>query len=145
MNLLVAVDLSVVTPRVIEVALAQARGRDAHIRLLHAIEPNPDFVGYEAGPEVVRDQVAHERRDERHQLEQLAGQLRAAGLDVTPHLVQAPVVDAILAETDAHQADLIILGTHGRGVVYQMIVGSTSEGVLRRSTRPILLVPAAKG
>jgi nucleotide-binding universal stress UspA family protein len=144
MNLLVAVDLSDVTPRVIEAARAQAKDRLASIRLLHVIEPEPDFVGYEAGPDVVRDQVAHERRDERRRLEQLAQQLRAAGLDVTPRIVQAPVVEAILAEASDHDADLIILGTHGRGTVYQMLVGSTSEGVLRRSTRPILLVPAAK-
>ena len=39
-------------------------------------------------------------------------------------------------------ADLIILGTHGRGVMYQVLVGSTSEGVLKKSKRPLLLVPA---
>ncbi|MFM1851095.1 MAG: hypothetical protein RIS54_779 [Verrucomicrobiota bacterium] len=47
-------------------------------------------------------------------------------------------------QADEHDVDLIILGTHGRGVVYQMLVGSTSEGVLRKTSRPVLLVPAGE-
>jgi nucleotide-binding universal stress UspA family protein len=142
MKLVVAVDFSDVTPRLIETARAQVAGREARLWLVHVVEPEPDFVGYEAGPDVVRDQVAHEMRDERHQLEVLAKLLRADGLDVTPKIVQGPTVDAILGVADDQDADLIILGTHGRGVVYQMLVGSTSEGILRNTTRPILLVPA---
>lgn len=121
----------------------KADGRDAQVCLLHAVEPEPDFVGYEAGPEVVRDQVAHEMRDERHQLETLVKQLRDQGIKSQARVIRAPIVDTILAQADEHDVDLIIMGTHGRGVVYQMLVGSTSEGVLRKTTRPVLLVPAS--
>lgn len=145
MNLLVAVDFSDITPRLLEVARAQAAGRDAHVRIVHAVEAEPDFVGFDTGPDVVRDQLAHEWRDERHQLEALARQLREAGVKkVTTRIVQAPIVATILAQAEEHDADLILLGTHGRGVVYQLLVGSTSEGVLRQSTRPLLLVPATE-
>lgn len=142
MNIVVAVDFSDVTPRLIETARAQATGRKANIWLVHVVEPEPDFVGYDAGPDVVRDQVAQEMRDERHQLEMLAKRLCEDGLNVTPKIVRGSTVDAILGTADDQDADLVILGTHGRGLVYQMLVGSTSEGVLRNTTRPVLLVPA---
>lgn len=144
MKLLVPVDFSDVTPRLVEAAIAQAEGREAHVWLVHAVEPEPDFVGYDAGPDVVRDQVAHQLREERHQLEELTQELRAAGITVTATVRQAPVVDTILAQADAHDVDLIIMGTHGRGVVYQVLVGSVSEGVLHRTRRPVLFVPAKK-
>ncbi len=141
MKLLVAVDFSDITPRLIEVAQTQIAGREATVWLLHAVEPEPDFMGYEAGPDTVRDQVAHQLRDERHQLEVLAKQLRATGVEVYSRVLQAPTVETILEEAERHDVDLIVMGTHGRGVVYQMLVGSISEGVLRGTTRPLLLVP----
>ena len=144
MKLLVAVDFSESTPRLLEAARSQLAGRTGQVWLLHAVEPEPDFVGYDAGPDVVRDQVAHQLRDERHQLEVLAKQLRESDIEVTSRVVQAPTVETILAEADDHDVDLILMGTHGRGLVYQMLVGSTSEGVLRGTTRPLLLVPAVE-
>ena len=142
MKLLVAVDFSEVTPRLMDAVRAQVAGRDAQVWLLHTVEPDPDFVGYDAGPDVVRDQVAQEMRDERHQLETLVKQLRESGIKAQARVVRAPTVETILTQADEHDVDLILMGTHGRGLVYQMIVGSTSEGVLRQTTRPVLLVPA---
>lgn len=144
MNIVVAVDFSEVTQRVIEVAMAQAKDRDAHLWLLHAVEPEPAFVGFDPGPAVVRDQVAHEFREERRSLERLAEQVRTAGIAVTPRIVQAPTVAAILDQAREKAADLIVMGTHGRGVAYQVLVGSVSEGVLRHATCPLLLVPARR-
>jgi nucleotide-binding universal stress UspA family protein len=37
--------------------------------------------------------------------------------------------------------DLIVVGSHGHGAMYQLLVGSISEGVLRRSNRPVLVIP----
>ena len=144
MKLLVAVDFSEVTSRLLDAVKAQAAGRSVQVWLVYAAEPEPDFVGCDAGPEVVRDQVGQELRDERHQLEQLVKQLRADGIEAKARVVRAPIVATILQQADEHDVDLIILGTHGRGVVYQMLVGSTSEGVLRKTSRPVLLVPAGE-
>ena len=142
MNIVVAVDFSEVTPRVLAAAAEQARGRDAQLWLVHVAPPEPDFVGYDPGPSVVRGQVAEELREERRALEQLADELRAQGLAVTSRFLRGPTVQAILEYAAESGADLIVMGTHGRSLVHQVLVGSVSEGVLRGATRPLLLVPA---
>ena len=91
---------------------------------------------------MVRQQVAHEYRTEHHQVAALAESLAARGVAATPLLVQGSTVDMILAEADRLHADLIVVGSHGHGAVYDILVGSVSEGVVRRANLPVLVVPA---
>ncbi|MBB6579511.1 nucleotide-binding universal stress UspA family protein [Comamonas odontotermitis] len=51
--------------------------------------------------------------------------------------------EVIVAEADAWGADLLVLGTHGRRGVSRMIMGSVSEGVISKTTKPVLLVRSA--
>ena len=50
-------------------------------------------------------------------------------------------VSSILAKAAATKAAYIVLGSHGHGAVYDLIVGSTTHGVLRRARCPVLVVP----
>jgi nucleotide-binding universal stress UspA family protein len=141
-NVLVAVDFSPVTQQVLATVRQIAATMPAQLRLVHVAPPDPAFVGYEAGPAVVRGQVAAEHRERHQQLQRLAEELRAAGVETTALLLQGPTVDALLAEAERLAADLVVLGSHGHGAVHDLLVGSVSEGVVRRSKRPVLLVPA---
>lgn len=58
MKILTAIDLSAASDQVLTAARQQASQTSAEVWLIHVAEPNPAFVGYEAGPQVVRDQVA---------------------------------------------------------------------------------------
>lgn len=144
MKLLVAVDFSKTTELVIRVARRLAASLDASVWLVHAAEPEPDFVGYDAGPDVVRDQVAKELRDEHRKLQALADELRDAGVDVTALLVRGPTVETLLAEADKQGADLIVVGSHGRGVVGEILLGSVSKGLIRAGQCPVTVVPAIR-
>jgi nucleotide-binding universal stress UspA family protein len=62
---------------------------------------------------------------------------------VTTHEPTGSVVEEILKTADAIAADLIVMGSHGHGSVYNLLVGSVTEGVLKISKCPILLVPTA--
>ncbi len=141
MSIVVPVDFSDVTERACDLAVEAALARKAPIWLIHVAEPEPHFVGYNAGPDVVRDQIAHEYREEHQRLQALADRMREKGVEVTPLLIQGGIVDSILEQVRKHEADLIVMATHGRGVMYQVLVGSISEGVIRRARCPILLVP----
>jgi nucleotide-binding universal stress UspA family protein len=141
MNLLVAVDFSPVTDRVIDTAAALAHDCGGMITLLHVARPEPDFVGYEAGPQSVRDQVATEFRTQRRTLQEHADRLRAVGIDATPMVVQGAIAETILEQAGRAGAGLIVVGTHGRGAVMDLLVGSVSEGVIRRSPVPVVVVP----
>ena len=50
-------------------------------------------------------------------------------------------MDTILAEATKLDADMIVIGTHGHGAMYRLLVGSVSEGVLHKSKCPILVIP----
>lgn len=82
-NIVVAVDFSEETERVIEAARELASAFSAKLWLVHAAAPDPDFVGYRAGPQSVRDAVANELREEHRLLQQLADGLRGTGIDTT--------------------------------------------------------------
>ena len=141
MKLLVAVDFSDPTEMILKVAKRMATSLNAPVALVHAAEPEPDFVGYDAGPEVVRGQVAKEMRDEHRKLQALADKLRDEGVDVTALLVQGPTVETVLATAKKQGSDLIIVGSHGFGAVYDLLVGSISRGLIKDSPIPVLVVP----
>ena len=141
MKILVAVDLSDATTRVLREAQRIAVATNAEVVVIHAAEPDPSFVGYEAGPGVVRDQVAQELREEHRQIQDHAKQLRAAGLNAKALLIQGPVVNTTLKEAERMGVDLIVVGSHGHGAVYDMLIGSYSQGILREANVPVLVIP----
>ena len=144
MRILVALDLSDATESILAVARRAAKASNASIILLHVAPPDPAFVGYEAGPEVVRDQVAHEYRDQHRALHALADGLRGEGIETTPLLIQGEFAKSILREAERLKADFITMGTHGHGAVFDLIVGSVGNAVIRDTTLPVLLVPLRK-
>jgi nucleotide-binding universal stress UspA family protein len=144
MNLLVAVDFSDPTDRILRVATRLAQSLDAYVWVVHAAEPEPDFVGYDVGPEVVRDQVAKELRDEHRRLQEYTNRLREAGVDAKAILAQGPTVETLLDMADKQDADLIVVGSHGRGMVAEILLGSVSQGLIRAGRWPVTVVPVGK-
>lgn len=57
------------------------------------------------------------------------------------HVEEGAPAKVITALADAVGADLIVLGAHGRGALASLLLGSTSQDVLRAATRPVLVVP----
>lgn len=142
MTILVAVDLSPTSRKTLEAVRQLFPGERLRVIVLHVAEPNPEFAGWEAGPEVVRDEMARVFRHERHDVEQMAASLRETGVDAIGLTVQGPTVAMILSEMERLEADLVAVGSHGHGAAYDLAVGSTAVGVVRKATRPVLIVPA---
>jgi len=141
MNLLIAVDMSDATERVLAAAAQVAHFTSGHCYLVHVVPDDPAFIGYEAGPESVRQSVATELREEHRGLQEYAQALRDRGLNVTALLVQGYTVDMLLREADRLEATVIVCGSHGRSAMYDLLIGSVSEALIRRSTCPVLVVP----
>lgn len=68
---------------------------------------------------------------------------RSSGTPVAVKLAQGPVVPQLLDEARQLPADLIVMGTHGRGGFERFILGSVAEKVLRKAPCPVLTVPPA--
>ena len=141
MKVLAALDLDRTTPDVLREARLWARRLSAELILIHVADPDPDFIGYGAGPESVRLAVAHKFTRAHQRLEALSVELRKEGLDATALLLQGATAETILREADRLSADVVLMGTRARGAVRELFVGSVSKEVLRKSTRPVLLIP----
>jgi len=65
-----------------------------------------------------------------------------AAFDAERAIVEGRAVDALLAVAAVRKASLIVIGTHGRRGFARLFVGSTTEGVLRATEIPLLVVRA---
>jgi nucleotide-binding universal stress UspA family protein len=142
-KILLAIDFSPTTPLIIEKAKLLASKFNSEVWLIHAAPPDPDFVGYQVGPDKVRHFVAETLSHEHHQLQLLADDLRQEGINAIALSIQGPTIEVILQETQKLAADLIIIGSHGHNSLYKALVGSVSEGILRHVQCPILVIPAS--
>ena len=144
MKILAAVDLAGPSDRALDVAGNMAARTDGHVYVLHVAEPDPDFVGYDIGPDVVRDQVAEEYHREHRQVQALAEGLRQKGIGATALMIQGAIVETILREADRLEVDFIVVTSHGHGAAFDLLIGSISKGVVHKSTRPVLVVPSTE-
>ena len=53
--------------------------------------------------------------------------------------------NTILEKADEFDCDLIVMGTHGKGRISHAFLGSVAEKVLRRSRRPVMIIPLPEG
>jgi nucleotide-binding universal stress UspA family protein len=69
----------------------------------------------------------------------------ADGLDVRANekLLRGDPVDEIVAYADTVDADLIVVGSRGHGVIASAVLGSVSRGILHEARRPVLVVRTA--
>ncbi|MBW2400560.1 MAG: universal stress protein [Deltaproteobacteria bacterium] len=140
-NIIVPIDFSPISEVVLDIAKILAQCFSARLWLIHVASPDPDFVGYDAGPQSVRDQLAEHLREEHQRLQATAAELREAGIETTALLIQGATAEKILAEADHHAADLIVMGSHGHGAMHRALMGSVSERVLRKAACPVTIIP----
>jgi nucleotide-binding universal stress UspA family protein len=144
-RILVAIDGSANAAHALEHAAALARGLSASLRLIHVVDMGLMPYGPELGIDIdallearyaAAEKVLADARDS----------VQAPGIEVETKLVDTalPTVHVATTITEAAAswpADLVVLGTHGRRGVERWLLGSVAEGVARRSTVPVLLVP----
>jgi nucleotide-binding universal stress UspA family protein len=144
-RILVAIDGSPGAAHALQHAVGLAKGLSASLRIIHVVDIG--LLPY--GPELSIDIDA--LLDARYAaaekiLAAARDSVQAPGLEVETRLLDTatPVqhVAAAIAEAAASwPADLLVLGTHGRRGFERWLLGSVAEGVARRSSVPVLLVP----
>jgi len=144
MKLLACVDLSDSTKIIVKKIEELAKSLSAKVWLLHNALPEPDVVEFKVDPLAARESLAKKFHDEHRQIQELANRMRKAGVDTTALLVHGPTVETILQEASDLEVDMIVVGSHGRGAMFQLLVGSVSEGVLHKSRFPVLVIPTHK-
>jgi len=141
MKILVCVDLSESTEKILNRIEGLCRPLNARVWLLHNAVPEPETIEFKVDPIEARESLAKKFHHQHRQIQQLAERFRKTGVDATALLVHGKTVDTILTEAADLDIDVIVVGSHGRGAMYQLLVGSISEGVLQRSRLPVLVIP----
>jgi len=144
MKLLVCVDLSESTEIIVNKIEEITKAIPAKVWLLHNAVPEPDFVDFKVDPLAARESLAKKFHVEHRQIQERASRMRKAGVETTALLVHGATVDTILKEASDLEVDMIVVGSHGRGAMYQLLMGSVSEAVLHKSRFPVLVVPTHK-
>lgn len=135
-RVLIAIDDSQPAKWAIDVGLGLAERLDAKVMLVHVVEPRPIAPGYELA-----------RLAERVLREQAEALLLGARLSFPLRVeVETTLRDGIfpaseiLAVAKEWKADVIVMGTRGRGQLAQLVLGSTADAVMRRSPCPVVTV-----
>jgi nucleotide-binding universal stress UspA family protein len=140
-TILAAVDSSSISEAVVNEAATLALAAQARIVLLTVVQPPVITSEYTPMIENIAEiTAAGEKAAGRHLLG-IQERLQARGLTVdTVQRTGAPVVH-ILDEAEECAADYIVMGSHGHTAFYDLLVGSTTHGVLLRAPCPVVIVP----
>jgi len=136
-HILVAADFSEASQRAFAVALALTCRYGSELLVVHAIPPTPRGpVPLDPLPPALdRDQIESEQ--EMHTFVRAA---ERSGISYRTVLAHGRVWNVISAEITGNEADLLVLGTHGRGALQKLAIGSVAEEVLRLADCPVLTV-----
>ena len=140
-NILVAVDFGETDDTLLEHALEMALKFSAKAWIIHIAMPDPYFVGYEAGPQYIRDIRAGDLRKEHRTLQAYADGFNGAGVEAESLLVQGPTVETILEEAAKLKIDLFVMGVHKHGFMDRLFSGNNPSTLAIKSGIPLLIVP----
>jgi nucleotide-binding universal stress UspA family protein len=141
-TIVVAVDFSDTSADTIDAALELARGQQDRVHLVHVVADVFRSMGVTEVPTVDWAEV------QRNWIDQARTQLvgLAAGRKLDPRRVTTAVevgspAAEIVRYAHEHGAQVIVLGSHGHGIVRRFMLGSVADRVLRQATCPVMLVP----
>jgi len=142
-KILVTTDFSEVSDRALDYAIALARRYDARIYLAHVITPDPFQF---AEPQLAQATYEKVRQAAEEGITDIliSGKLRGVPHEVLMEEGNVwPTLDKLINE---HEIDLVVVGTHGRGKVQKILIGSVAEEIFRQADCAVMTVgPGVKG
>jgi len=141
-KILVTTDFSEVSDRALDYGVALARRYDARIYLAHVITPDPFQF---AEPQLAQATYEKVRQAAEEGITDIliSGKLRGVPHEVLMEEGNVwPTLEKMILE---HEIDLVVVGTHGRGKVQKILIGSVAEEIFRQANTAVLTVgPAVK-
>ena len=143
-KVLVPTDFSESARHALTYGISFAREYEAELTLLHVVENLT--VGYASDlfpvpmAEVFQEISGYARAE----LAKLGAEARAKDVTVAEVVVQGKPSAEIMRYARETEVDMIVLGTHGKGMLDQALFGSTTERVVRRAPCPVLTVRLAE-
>ena len=131
-RILCPVDFSMFSERALNFAMRMSVWYGSRLHVLHVMPPPT------AG-----DPAATGRAMAAKHMAAAVERQRIAGADVTTEIIEsAEPAERIIDYAEAFDADLVVMGSHGRRGVERVLLGSVVEALLHRSARPVLVIPS---
>ncbi len=140
-TILAPIDLSDAAAGVTSEARALAGILGGKVSLLHVVPPPVVINEYSPEAERLADE---EQQSAEQSLEYWKQSLKNEGVEAETALRHGPPVATILDEAVRTNADYVVMGSHGHGALYNLLVGGTASGVIQKSPCPVVIVPTQK-
>jgi nucleotide-binding universal stress UspA family protein len=144
-TILVPLDLSRAALQVCNAACDLARLINGRLILLHVVQPPPvmlsDVYAFDAGQ--LTEMSAEAEKSAMRRLRTLEQHCAKRKVRTTTVQRTGSPTGEILARATSTRAGYIVMGSHGHGAVFDLLVGSTTHGVLKKARCPVLVVPVA--
>ncbi|MEY8200294.1 MAG: universal stress protein [Colwellia sp.] len=138
-KILVAIDFSNGIEQIIQKSMQMAKAFSGSIYLVHVEQPIKDSSGRNNGDPV--DKMTSDYPDETAKLNTLAHRIRDDAIETHAIFIEGVPSLEILDVAQKISAELIVIGTHGHGVVTSLLLGGVSQAIIKKSKCPVLLVP----
>jgi nucleotide-binding universal stress UspA family protein len=135
-KILCATDLAPGSDDVLAIAAGLARAYCTSLQVLHVVEAPS------GGDDIVGEATARREAAEEALRARLAG-MANVGVAVSGWVELGRPDEVILSAATAGRPALLVLGSHGRGSLIRMLIGSVAERILRKAPCPLLIIPPA--
>jgi len=140
-TILVPTDFSETSDGAVRYGRALAEAFSSRLHLLHVVpDPYAQPWSVEATGISIAELVVSWEQDARRRLEAVIPAAERAAVPVELAVCTGHPFLEIIRYAKEHNADLIVMGTHGRGPVAHMFLGSVAEKVVRKAPCPVLTV-----
>jgi nucleotide-binding universal stress UspA family protein len=143
-SMIVPVDFSESTEYILEEAVYYAKATQSKVYLLHVASLDLGFVIGDIGFQYLPELEEAGMKEETNELVKYEKLLKKEEIEVEIIIKQGTPADVILKEAEAKNTNLIVMGSHGRGVILEVILGSVSKNVIKKAKVPVLIVPPKK-
>ena len=152
-NILIALDFDPTAQKVAEIGFTLGENKDASITLLHVIadpsyyastvyDPIMGFGGY-ANLNLLSPDIINELKKESLEFLEKSKQ-HLGGENIKTLVKEGSIAETILQVAEELNADIIVMGSHSKRWLENMLMGSITEYVLHHSSVPLLIIPTKK-
>ena len=149
-KILYATDLSPNSDYAFRYAINSAKKHDAEVIILYVVEERAPFFDEERLKEISDKKIADATDLIKKRLKifcdkELKDDPQYADKAISIEVCKGYPPEEILREADASDCDIIVMGTHGKGVIRHSFLGSVAQKVLRRVRKPVFIIPLPEG
>ena len=149
-KILYTTDLSPNSDYAFRYAINSAKKYDASIIFLHVLDTRQPSLSSQVVVEKqkkISDEIKDRTRDQLKLFceKELKNDPDCAKRVESIEVLEGYPADVILGKADELNCDMIVMGNHGKGIISETFLGNVTKRVLRRTRKPVFIIPLPKG